>query len=231
MQRRVLRSWKRSTERIAMEKLTSTRKRAKTETRSKPPLTEMLLDKMLTRRMSERTDTRGKKKEKDGHEEANRFSWTRFQSFAALCIGALSTLGRPSPVMFDYPPPPLCRPASFRYHWCQEEASRCSRTRAPPRACSVPLLFPPPRTVAPTPPALLPLSFLRHLNPSVYRVKHLSRPFWITSAMTLRVAKLRGYICIRTEEYHVMNNFSEEKYNIVRIQENVINDVLALLIN
>lgn len=105
MQRRVLRSWKRSTERIAMEKLTSTRKRAKTETRSKPPLTEMLLDKMLTRRMSERTDTRGKKKEKDGHEEANRFSWTRFQSFAALCIGALSTLGRPSPVMFDYPPP------------------------------------------------------------------------------------------------------------------------------
>lgn len=106
------------------------------------------------------------------HKETNRFSsaFSRFQSFAALCIAALSTSGRPSPVMFDYPSSPFVSHPFATTVVLGRGVPMFAHTRSATRVL-VSSLLPFRRTY---PPTLLPLSFLRHLNPSVYRVKHLS---------------------------------------------------------
>lgn len=65
----------------------------------------------------------------------------RLQLFAARCVAALSTSGRPPPVMFDHP---RC-PAFFR-HYRREKASRAhafgrARARSPPSPLPLPPLL------------------------------------------------------------------------------------------
>jgi len=105
------------------------------------------------------------------HKETNKFSsaFSRFQSFAALCIAALD-VGTPITCDVDYPLSPLVSHPFATTVVLGRGVPMFAHTRSATRVLVSPLL-PFRRTY---PPTLLPLSFLRHLNPSVYRVKHLS---------------------------------------------------------